>query len=185
MKERFIIKELEIDGLAHIIRNPIKDSRGYLERLFCINELSVWGNRPIKQINRTYTKEKGTIRGLHFQRPPHAECKFITCLSGSVFDVAIDLRTNSETYGEWFGVNLDANENNGLLIPEGFAHGFQTLNENVEMLYLHSERYNPKSESGINPLDNLINIKWPLNLKAISKKDKSLENFKNIMPIKL
>ena len=185
MKERFIIKELEIDGLAYIKRNPIKDSRGYLERLFCINELSVWGNRSIKQINRTYTKEKGTIRGLHFQRPPHAECKYITCLSGSVFDVAIDLRTNSATYGEWFGVNLDAKENNGLLIPEGFAHGFQTLNENVEMLYLHSEKHSPKSESGINPLDNLINIKWPLNLKAISKKDKSLENFKNIIPIKL
>ena len=164
--------ETKIPDVYIIEPSVFNDKRGYFVESFNLKKFQE-KILPINFIQDNESKStRGVLRGLHFQRPPHTECKFITCLSGSVFDVAIDLRTNSATYGEWRGVNLDARESNGLLIPEGFAHGFQTLNENVEMLYLHSEKYNPKSESGINPLDNSINIKWPLTLKAISKKDK-------------
>ncbi|MEQ8742965.1 dTDP-4-dehydrorhamnose 3,5-epimerase family protein [Parasphingorhabdus sp.] len=174
MSVRFITEKTPLDGVVHLTRNPIGDARGYLERLFCADDVPAWGSRPIAQINRTRTLKAGTLRGLHFQHPPNAECKYITCLSGRVYDVALDLRFGSKTYGQWYAVELVAEAHNALIIPEGFAHGFQTMSDNVEMLYLHSAPYAGAAEGGIDAIDVALNIRWPAPLSERSKRDAAL-----------
>ena len=172
--DRFSSELTPLEGLRLISRYPIGDSRGLLERVFCSTNLAGWDGRPVAQINRTLTEVAGTLRGLHFQRPPAAEAKYVTCLSGAVFDVAVDVREGSLTFGKFFGVELSADAHNGLIIPEGFAHGFQTLTDNVEMLYLHSQAFSPEFESGINALDPQLNINWPLTVALQSQRDITL-----------
>ncbi len=170
---RFKISDTNIDGLYTIKREKIGDSRGYLSRLFCANDLAVVGwQRPISQINQTYTKKMGTVRGLHFQHPPKCEMKLISCIRGAVFDVAIDLRSGSSTYLSWHAEELSAENNCALLIPEGFAHGFQSLTDDVELIYFHSEFYFPDFEDGISVADPLLAIDWPLPISEISNRDK-------------
>ena len=124
-----------LSGLKVLQRKPISDSRGYLERFFCTEELEALAlGKHIAQINCTLTANLGTVRGMHFQRPPHAEIKFVSCLRGEVFDVAVDLRNNSPTFLCWHAEVLSADNHKTLVIPEGFAHGFQTLADNCEML---------------------------------------------------
>ena len=183
---RFKFKKLPIKDVFEIFQSPIVDKRGYLIRLFCFNELKNigWSNQ-IVQINRTFTKEKGTIRGMHFQLPPTTESKIIICTKGKVFDVAVDVRKKSKTYLKYVSLNLSSEINNMILIPKGFAHGFQTLSDDVELIYFHDHSYSPEFEKSINPLDPLININWPIQNKIISKKDKSTKilsenNFKGI-----
>lgn len=148
------------------------DNRGSFYRFYCDNELKQIGhNKSIVQINQSSTKQKGSIRGMHFQYPPKAEIKLVKCLTGSIFDVAIDLRKNSSTFLRWHSEILSAENLKVMYIPEGFAHGFQTLEDDCEILYLHSEYYNPELESGIKYNDPKINIKWPLELTKISKRD--------------
>ncbi len=174
MSSRFTVEQTTLEGVVHLKRNPIGDARGFVERLFCIKEIADWGGRAIKQINRTRTLNRGTLRGLHFQYPPHGECKYVTCLSGRVFDVAVDLRRGAATYGAWFGAELSGDTHNALVIPEGFAHGFLTLTDNVEMLYLHSAAYNADAEGGVNALDAMLGIDWPIPIAERSARDETL-----------
>lgn len=171
---RFSIQPTPITGLRLIQRHPIGDARGYLERLFCCDELSaVIGQRHIVQINHTLTNKAGTLRGLHFQHPPHAEMKLVTCLRGEVFDVAVDLRQGSPTFGRHHAEILSADNHKTLAIPEGFAHGFQTLTEDCELLYLHTAAYAPDAEDGIDALDPALGIDWPLPITERSARDQA------------
>ena len=146
MSERFDILRTKLPGLELIQRRPIEDGRGFLERLFCADELGpLLAGKAIVQINRTSTSRRGTVRGLHFQYPPYAETKLISCLQGEVFDVAVDLRRGSPTFLSWHGEILSAANHRTLLIPEGFAHGFQTATDDCELLYLHTAPYRPAS----------------------------------------
>jgi len=171
----FKLRSGGLDGLGIIEKRPLGDERGHLMRMFCAEELRPFGWRgQIAQINQTYTRTKATIRGVHFQNPPHAETKIVTCLKGSVFDVAVDLRPNSPTFMQWSAQILSEDNHLSFYIPEGFAHGFQTLSDEVQMLYFHSTAYAPEHESGIMPLDADLNIAWPLPAGTLSERDKSL-----------
>ncbi len=159
-------------GLKLIRRQRIGDHRGFLERIFCAEELQPTGwQKAVAQINHTYTQKRGTVRGLHFQYPPYAEMKMVICLSGAVWDVAVDLRSDSPTFLSWHAEELSAENQHSLLIPEGFAHGFQTLSDDVEMLYCHSESYAPKSEGGLHPQDPRLAIPWPQPISILSERD--------------
>ena len=167
-------KKTKLEGLVIIEPEIFEDNRGNFYRVYCEHELKEIGyNKCIVQINQSLNKKKGTIRGMHFQYPPKAEIKFVKCLMGSVFDIAIDLRKNSPTFLQWHSEILSANNKKIMYIPEGFAHGFQTLEDNSEILYLHSEFYSSELESGIRYNDPKINIKWPLELTEISIRDKN------------
>jgi dTDP-4-dehydrorhamnose 3,5-epimerase len=172
MKGRFEIRATPLEGAVLLERKILGDARGFFERLFCTDELmEAFGNRSIVQINRSRTMCRGCVRGMHFQRPPHAECKIVTCLRGEVFDVAVDLRKNSPTYLSWHAEVLSESNHRSFLIPEGFAHGFQTLSESCEMLYFHSAPFVPEAEGGIHPGDPALSIAWPEEITEISPRD--------------
>lgn len=169
---RFTIDSLPLEGLKSITRQRLGDQRGFLSRLFCAEELAQAGwVKPIVQINHTMTASRGTVRGMHFQRPPHAEIKFVSCLRGQVFDVAVDLRHNSPTFLHWHAELLSADNHKTLVIPEGFAHGFQTLTDDCEMLYLHTAFYQPGAERGLSAQDSRLAIQWPLPVSGLSPRD--------------
>jgi len=130
-------------------------------------------------MNFSFNKKKGTLRGMHYQEAPFEETKLIRCTSGKVFDVAVDLRKNSDTYLKWFGAELSRENLRMILIPGGFAHGFITLEDNSELIYHHTEYYNPSAEKGIRYDDKTVNIKWPAEVRVISDKDKSYPFIKN------
>lgn len=172
MSTRFDIVDTPLHGLHLIQRKPIGDMRGYLERLFCSEEFQLFSpGKSIVQINHTFTARLGTVRGMHFQRPPHAETKFVSCLRGKVFDVAVDLRHNSPTFLQWHAEVLSADNHKSLVIPEGFAHGFQTLTDDCELLYLHTACYKPEAEDGLNVMDSQLCITWPLPVSELSQRD--------------
>ena len=172
--DRFAIQATGLEGAMVLERKPIADERGYLERLYCESELSgVLGGRSIRQVNRTVTRARGAIRGMHFQRAPDADLKLVHCLGGTVFDVAVDLRQGSPTFGRWHSVELSGDAHRTFLIPEGFGHGFQTLSENCEMLYFHTAPYVREAEGGVSPFDPLFGIAWPLDVTDISDRDRS------------
>jgi dTDP-4-dehydrorhamnose 3,5-epimerase len=174
MNARFEIAELPLSGLYLIRRKRIEDSRGFLERLFCAREMAGIGWQvPVAQINLTETAQSGTVRGMHYQHPPHTEKKLVMCLRGRVFDVAIDIRKGSPTFLKWHGEVLSPEEGTAMVLPEGLAHGFQTLTADVLMLYCHSNFYDPSSEAGIHPNDPAISILWPSEVNEISEKDRS------------
>ena len=174
MSQRFDLIDTLLAGLKVLQRKPLGDSRGYLERMFCAEDLEpLLAGRRIVQVNHTLTAARGTVRGLHFQYPPHAETKFVSCLRGEVLDVAVDLRRDSPTFLRWHGEILSADNHRTLLIPEGYAHGFQTLTDNCEMLYFHTAAYHAQSEGGINPQDVRLGISWPLTIHALSPRDSS------------
>lgn len=174
MSARFDILKTPLEGLRVLRRNPIGDHRGSLERLFCIADLAeVIGTRTIVQINRTHTAARGTVRGMHFQVPPHAEMKFVSCLRGEVLDVVVDVRPDSPTRHRWHAEILSPGNHKTLAIPEGFAHGFQTLTDDCEMLYFHTAAYHPPAERGLNPRDPALAIEWPLTISEISERDAS------------
>lgn len=157
-----------------LVRKPAGDARGFLERLYCDAELaSALGSRRIQQVNRTLTASRGTVRGMHFQHPPAAEVKIVSCLRGRVFDVAVDLREGSSTFLHWHGEILGGDEHRSLIIPEGCAHGFQTLTDDCEMLYLHTASYTPASEDGVHPNDPRLAIEWPEPISTLSARDGS------------
>ena len=171
---RFTVNTLPLPGLMLIERPHIGDSRGFFSRLFCAEELSVFGwNKPIAQINHSQTARRGTVRGIHFQLPPDAEAKLVICLHGEIFDLAVDLRMNSPTFLHWHGVHLSAENQRSVLIPEGFAHGFQTLTDDCELIYLHSAAYRPEAEGAVNATDPRLAIKWPLEISEMSDRDRN------------
>lgn len=170
---RFRITGLPLDGLRLVERLPIRDARGFLARLFCADDLAAAGwSGPIAQINQSCTGHAGTVRGMHFQAPPHAEMKLVTCLRGAVWDVAVDVRAGSPTFLHWHGEELSADNHRALLIPEGFAHGFQTLTADAELLYCHSAAYAPEAEAALNPLDPRLAIGWPRPVAEMSDRDR-------------
>ena len=169
------VKSMKIADVKHIFHQPYNDERGYLERIFCSDELKGYLKKDkIVQVNRTLTRKKGTIRGLHYQKRPFDEIKIIQCLKGELIDVAVDLRKNSKTFLKHVTLILSSRKKESILIPQGFAHGFQSLTDNVELLYLHTKAYNARYEDGINPFDKVISINWPLKCKFISHRDKNL-----------
>lgn len=183
MSTRFDILDTLLAGLHILQRKPISDSRGYLERLFCSEELQALApGRHIAQINHTLTAARGTVRGIHFQRPPHAEIKFVSCLRGEVFDVAVDLRDNSPTFLRWHAEVLSADNHKTLVIPEGFAHGFQTLTDDCEMLYFHTAAYQPGAEGGLNAQEPRLGIEWPLPVAGLSPRDAGYPMIGNCFP---
>lgn len=169
---RFAITPLPLAGLRRVTRQRLGDARGFLSRVFCADDLREAGwTRPIAQINHTFSARQGTLRGMHFQRPPHGEMKLVSCLRGEVWDVAVDLRAGSPTFLRWHAERLSADNAHALLIPEGFAHGFQALSDDVELLYCHSAPYVPAAEGGLNPRDPRLGIPWPLAIQEISERD--------------
>ena len=172
---RFRILDTPLAGLKVIERRQISDSRGFLSRIFCSEELRKAGwDTPIAQINHTLTRQPGTVRGLHYQRPPHSEIKLVSCLRGEIWDVAVDLRKDSPTFLSWFGQNLSSENGLAMLIPRGFAHGFQTLEDDCELLYLHSHAHCPESEGAVHPEDPRISVRWPSEITALSQRDSSI-----------
>lgn len=169
---RFSVTDLPLEGVKLVTRRTVGDHRGFLARVFCAEELAAAGwSAPVAQINHAFTARRGTVRGMHFQRPPHAEMKLVTCIRGSVFDVALDVRSGSPTYLRWCSATLSAENGVAMLLPEGFAHGFQALTDDVELLYCHSRAYNPAAEAGANPVDERLGIGWPLPVSELSERD--------------
>lgn len=174
MSSRFDFLPTPLAGLTVIRRRPYEDARGSFARLFCVEEFKEIGlSKPIAQINHSVTRQKGVVRGLHFQHAPHAETKIVTCLKGKVFDVAVDLRPDSPTFLQWYGEVLSADNRQALYIPEGFAHGFQTLEEGSELLYFHTDFYAPMAEGALNVADPRLGIAWPQPITELSERDRA------------
>tara|TARA_B100001057_G_scaffold487588_1_gene570554 strand:- start:1833 stop:2396 length:564 start_codon:yes stop_codon:yes gene_type:complete len=164
--------ETSIPGLDLIERQPIHDARGFFERVFCQASLEIMlRGKTIRQVNRTLSAQKGTLRGMHFQYPPYAEIKLVSCVRGEAFDVAVDLRAGSPTFLQWHGEVLSERNARTMAIPEGFAHGFQSLSDCCEMLYLHTADYVMEAEGVINALDPMISIHWPEPISSRSERD--------------
>jgi dTDP-4-dehydrorhamnose 3,5-epimerase len=154
------------------------DDRGFFARAFCKNEFEALGlNNNIVQINNSLSKDKGTLRGMHYQLNPKEEDKIVRCINGSLYDVIIDLRPESETFKQWYGIELNAENRKMLYVPKGFAHGFITLAEDTEAFYLTTEFYSPELERGVRFNDPQFNIKWPIDPVVISEKDKNHPDF--------
>ena len=172
-----IFIKTEIDGVFALKPEPNRDKRGYFQRLYDASEFK---KKKIKfnfvQVNQSMSRNAGTIRGIHMQKSPKSEDKLVQCIKGSIFDVIIDLREDSKTYGKWIGEVLEANKKM-IFIPKGCAHGFQTLTKNAIVLYQASEYYLPDYEIGIRWNDPYFNIKWPIKKVIVSKKDLSWSNF--------
>jgi dTDP-4-dehydrorhamnose 3,5-epimerase len=161
-----------ISGAFEIEVEPIDDNRGFFARTWCTSELSASGLNPnVRQCSISFNRLRGTLRGLHFQASPHAEAKIVRCTAGSVFDVLVDLRKDSPTYLRWHGAILTSENRKALYIPEGFAHGFQTLVDDTEVLYMISTTYHPDSARTIRYDDPDIAVAWPLDTIIASTKD--------------
>ena len=169
---RFTILDTPIAGLKVVERQQMCDERGFLARVFCEQELAAAGwSQPVAQINHTSTRQPGMVRGLHFQCPPYSEMKLVSCLRGAIWDVAVDLRAGSPTFLQWHAQELSAANRRALLIPAGFAHGFQTLCDNCELLYLHSVAYTQTAGAGFHANDPTLAIPWPMAFSGLSAKD--------------
>ena len=173
-----IFSETELPGAFVIDLEKIEDERGFFARAWCQRELRDHGlESRIAQCNMSFNKRKGTLRGMHFQRPPHEEVKLIRCIRGALYDVIIDLRPESAANKRWIGVELTAENRRMLYVPRGFAHGFQTLEEDTETFYMVSEFYTPGAESGVRWDDPSFGIDWPLPPSEISDKDQQWADF--------
>jgi dTDP-4-dehydrorhamnose 3,5-epimerase len=165
-------------GVRLIEPTPTYDTRGFFARTFCIREYEAHGlEANFVQHSISYTRVKGTIRGLHFQRPPHGETKVVTCLRGAVWDVVVDLRPNSPTYCRWEAFPLTAENRCQLYIPQGFAHGFQSVCDDVELSYLITDFYAPNAATGVRYNDNAFGIRWPLPPTMLSERDLAWPDF--------
>jgi dTDP-4-dehydrorhamnose 3,5-epimerase len=168
------IHQTPVAGLMLAESGPHIDDRGSFTRLYCEKDLGeIVGARQIVQINQSSTQTVGAVRGLHYQHQPHAEMKLVRCIKGKVWDVAVDLRTGSSTFLEWHAEELSAENAHMMVIPEGFAHGFQVLEEDSVLLYLHTAFYTPSAEGGVRPTDPRLSITWPLALQDISDRDRN------------
>lgn len=164
--------ETFVAGLFLAETSSFQDARGGFSRLFCGHDLeTAFSGRRIVQINQSVTRQAGALRGLHFQSPPHAEMKMVRCVKGRVFDVAVDLRQGSETFMKYFAQELSPQNALMMVIPEGFAHGFQVLEPDSEMLYLHTAYYQQSAEGGVRYNDPRLGIEWPLPVTDVSARD--------------
>lgn len=162
----------DLPGVLLVETERRSDERGGFARWFCEHDLAdALQGATIRQINHSYTAQRGSVRGMHFQYAPHAEKKIIRCLSGKIFDVVVDLRRDSPSFLAWRGFELEAGDDRALLIPEGCAHGFQSLTDEVQMLYLHTAFYTPAAEGAVRFDDPRIAIAWPLPPQNLSARD--------------
>lgn len=161
-----------LPGAYTIALSPLRDDRGLFARTFCKNEFeSIGHTAEFVQFNHSINAKKGTLRGMHFQRPPHTETKLIRCIAGRVFDVIVDLRAESPTFLKWFGAELSAENMVMMYVPDRFAHGFLTLTDHAELLYHHTGFYTPSAEGGIRFDDPALEIQWPEKPSTVSLKD--------------
>ena len=173
-----IFKETKLKGAYIIEIEPIEDERGFFARSFCAEEFEKYGLNPyIAQCNISYNQKKGTLRGIHYQVAPHAEAKLVRCTRGAIYDVALDLRKDSPTFKQWVATELSANNHRMFYIPEGIAHGFQTLEDHTEVFYQMSEFYHPESVRGVRWNDPLFGIEWPLSKPIFSHRDCFFDDF--------
>jgi dTDP-4-dehydrorhamnose 3,5-epimerase len=178
--------ELPLAGAFRVELEPRGDTRGFFARLFCAEEFAAHGlATDWVQCNTSFTAEQGTLRGLHFQRPPMAETKLLRCIRGAIFDVIVDLRAGSPTFGRWHGERLDDQNRTMICVPEGFAHGFQTLTPDVEMLYFHSAPYSAAHEGGLRWDDARVAVDWPLGVTEVSARDAAFPTLDQLEPIRI
>jgi dTDP-4-dehydrorhamnose 3,5-epimerase len=167
-----IFEETQLKGAYIVSLQLLQDQRGAFARTYCKKEFAEIGhNKEFVQINQSYNTTKGTIRGMHFQLPPYQEIKLIRCIKGAVLDVIVDLRKNSKTFLHYFAVELSAENRKAIYVPENFAHGFQTLEDNSELIYQHTEYYTAQADAGIRFDDPALNISWTLPPVMVSEKD--------------
>jgi len=164
---------------AHIVEiEKLSDNRGFFARSWCQKEFDRHGLiSTVVQANISWNKKRGTLRGMHYQIPPYEEVKLVRCSRGSIYDVIIDLRKDSPSYMQWLGVELTADDYKLLYVPGGFAHGFQTLKDDTEVVYQVSQFYTPGAEAGLRWDDPAFNIKWPLEVQVISDKDRDWPDY--------
>ncbi|WP_248799492.1 dTDP-4-dehydrorhamnose 3,5-epimerase family protein [Pseudomonas sp. MWU13-2105] len=168
------IRPTTLDGALVVETQPYQDHRGAFSRLFCEKSLAqALGGLHIAQINHSRTTAVGAVRGLHFQHPPHAEMKMVRCLKGRVWDVVVDLRADSPTFLQWHAEELTPQTGRMLVIPQGCAHGFQVLEADSELLYLHTAFYEPAAEGAVRYDDPRVGITWPLPVTDLSERDKN------------
>lgn len=173
-----LFHETPLAGAFTIDLEPRGDDRGFFARVFCESEFAGAGlETRYVQVNSSLSRQKGTLRGLHYQLPPAAEAKVVRCIRGALFDCVLDLRPNSTTFGQWFGTELTAENRRMMYVPRGFAHGFLTLSDDTEILYLVSTPYAPDEERGIRHDDPAFAIQWPLTPVEISAKDRSWPDY--------
>ena len=180
-----IFTQTTLKGSYIVDLEPFSDERGWFARFYCKDEFKQIGHdKEWVQLNHSVTYEQGALRGMHFQMAPYREIKMVRCISGAIYDVIIDLRKDSETFLKWFGIQLSAENKKMLYIPEGFAHGFQCLSFDCQLIYFHTEFYRPGAEGGIRYDDPLLGIKWPMDITTVSERDRSHsyldESFKGI-----
>jgi dTDP-4-dehydrorhamnose 3,5-epimerase len=173
-----IFKETKLKGACVIDLEKIEDERGFFARSWCQKEFEEHGLNPIiVQCNISYNKKKGTLRGMHYQAAPYEEAKIVSCISGAIYDVIIDLRRDSATYCQWFAVELSSDNYRMLYVPVGLAHGFQTLKGNTVVFYQMSEFYHPECARGVKWDDPTFGVKWPIKSHIISAKDRQFTDF--------
>jgi dTDP-4-dehydrorhamnose 3,5-epimerase len=173
-----ILRPAPIDGMVVVELEKHGDDRGFFARMFCVEEFEAVGApTQFVQGNVSRTAQAGTVRGMHYQLPPSSEDKYVRCTHGALFDVGVDLREGSPTFGQWWGVELSAENGLGLLLPKGVAHGFQTLADDTEASYLVSSAYAPTLERGLRHDDPALGIEWPRPVSVVSDKDASWPDF--------
>jgi len=173
-----LFTETKLKGAYIIDVKRLEDERGFFGRSYCKQEMEEYGlNTNMVQANVSYNKKKATLRGMHMQAAPYAETKLVRCTRGAIYDVIIDMREDSETYKQWIGVELTADNYRMLFVPEGFAHGFITLEDNTDVTYNVTQYYTPGSERGIRWNDPAFNIVWPIAPEIISEKDRAVPDF--------
>jgi dTDP-4-dehydrorhamnose 3,5-epimerase len=181
-----IFTPLALAGAYLLDLEKREDARGFFARAFCEQEFAEHGlNGHWTQMNTSLSRQIGTVRGMHFQKPPMAEVKMVRCLRGAIFDVIVDLRLGSATFGKWAGRELTMDNRSMLYIPQGFAHGFQTLSPDCELLYFHSQTYSAAHEGGLRHDDPEVGVEWPLAVTELSARDASLPVLSEIEPIVL
>lgn len=172
------LTQIHLTGAYVIEPEPTFDERGFFARTWCREELRSHGlNIVIEQCSVSFNRKKGTLRGMHLQVAPHEEVKIVRCTQGAIYDVILDLRSNSQTYGKWFFAELSASNRKMLYVPAGFAHGFQALHDDTEVFYQISEPYSPECARGIRWNDPLFEFAWPISNPILSDRDRSFSDF--------
>jgi dTDP-4-dehydrorhamnose 3,5-epimerase len=173
-----IFTETKIPGALVVELEKREDPRGYFARAWCAQEFENHGLPKFVQTNMSLSRQRGTIRGLHYQASPHGEAKYMRCIRGAIFDVAVDVRPDSPTYKKWFGIELTADNRKAVFIPEGLAHAYQALTDDAEVIYSASCAYTPGAERGIRWNDPAFDIEWPIREAIVSEKDLKWPDFR-------
>lgn len=168
-----------LSGAYLIEPEPVSDERGFFARTWCRIEFADNGLNPnLVQCNISYNKTRGTLRGMHYQNAPHAEAKLVRCTQGAIYDAIVDLRSDSSTFTQWYGAELTAQNRKALYVPEGFAHGFITLQDDTEVLYQMSEFFHAECAAGARWNDPVFSIQWPIDVEVISERDQNYQEFR-------